>query len=247
VIRCALLALALVAGATAPGSPGGIDQLRALPQAELGARLRATSAEELVAFGREAVRRLGSYRARVTKQERVRGKVLPPQTIEMLVRRSPRALRLEYVAGPKAGRKLIWTAAQPKQMLVREAGLLGVISVWLDLDGDLARRDTNHAVTELGFGPLLDIMAADLAKATPYGGHQRHDEGFDPAGRYCIVFVAPPGAAGLYAQRTRLCIDPRLALPVELEVHDRAGFLERYRYTEVRSVPLIDASAFESP
>lgn len=235
-----------LAAVTASQPPSGrLDELRSLPEAELAARLRATSPQELVALGREGVRRLGSYRARLTKQERVRGEVLPAQTIEMLVRPSPRAFRLEYLIGPKAGRKIIWTETRPKQMLVREAGLLGLMSVWLDVDGDLARRDTNHPVTDLGFGPLLDIMATDLARAAPYGGHQRQDEGFDPTGRYCIVFVAPRGAANLYAQRTRLCVDPRLALPVELEVHDRSGFLERYRYANVRPLQTIEPAAFQ--
>ena len=238
----AALALGLLAGRPSER----MDQLRALPDAQLAAELRATSAPELVALGREGVRRLGTYRARLTKQERVGDKVLPPQTLEILMQPAPRALRLEYVEGPKAGRKIIWSDERPKQMLVREAGLLGVMSVWLDVDGRVAHGDTNHAVTELGFGPLLEIVATDLAKAAPYGGHQRRDDGFDPAGRYCLVFIAPQGAPNLYAQRARLCIDPRLGVPVELEVHDRSGFRERYRYTNVRPHQAVDPAAFRS-
>ena len=234
------LALGTLAG------PGRVDELRALPDAQLAAQLRGTSAQDLIALGREGVRRLGTYRARLTKQERVGAKLLPAQTLELLVQPAPRALRLQYVEGPAAGRKVIWTEARPKQMLVREAGLLGLTSIWLDVDGGLAHGDTNHRVTELGFAPLLDIMAADLAAAAPYGGHQRHDEGFDAAGRYCLVFVAPRGAPNLYAQRARLCIDPRLAVPVELEVNDRAGFLERYRYSDVRAQQRVDRAAFQS-
>jgi hypothetical protein len=177
----ALLA-ALALGTLAGRPPGRIDQLRALPDAQLAAALRATAAPELVSLGREGVRRLGTYRARLTKQERVGDKVLPSQTLEILVQPAPRALRLEHVEGPQAGRKIIWTEERPKQMLVREAGLLGVMSVWLDVDGRVAHGDTNHPITDLGFGPLLEIMATDLANAAPYGGHQRHDEGFDPAG-----------------------------------------------------------------
>jgi hypothetical protein len=237
-------ALALVTLAGLPSQR--VDQLRALPDAQLAAELRASSAQELVALGREGVRRLGTYRARVTKQERVGGRLLPPQTLDILIQPAPRALRLEYVEGPKAGRKVIWSEERPKQMLVREGGLLGVMSVWLDVDGGLAHGDTNHQVTELGFGPLLDIMAADLTKAARYGGHQRQDVGLDPAGRYCLVFVAPRAAPNLYAQRARLCIDPRLAVPVELEVHDRSGFLERYRYTNVRPNQAVDPTAFQS-
>ena len=230
----AIVAVAAAASGIAMSPAARIDQWRALPPAELAAQLRATSAEELVVLGREGVRRLGTYRARLVKQERVGGKILPAQTLELLAQPAPRALRLEYVQGPKAGRKVVWTDKRPKEMLVREGGILGVTSLWLDVDGGLAHGDTNHEVLELGFGPLLDIIANDLAKAVPYGGHQRNDEGFDAAGNYCMVFTAPAGARGLYAQQTRLCVDTKLALPVVVEVNDRTGFLESFRYTQIR-------------
>jgi len=226
--------------ASPAGAAARLDQLRALPPAALGDQLRQTPPDELVRLGREGVRRLGTYRARLTKQERVAGRVRPPQTLEIIVRPAPRALRLEYLEGPKAGRKVLWTAGRPRQILVREAGILGLASIWLDVDGRLAHGDTNHDVTELGFAPLLDLVERDLRKAAPLGGHRRQDEGFDAAGNYCLTFTAPPGAAGLYAARTRLCIDPRLAVPVQVEVEDGAGFLERYRYTQVRANQTVD-------
>lgn len=224
---------------------GGIDDLRALPVDQYAARMRATSPEELVTLGREAVRRVGAYRARLVKQERLGGKINPAQTVEITVQPAPRAMRLEYVEGPKAKRRVIWTARRPKEMLVREGGLLGVMSVWIDIDGRLAHGDTNHKVTDLGFGPLLDIIASDLRKAAPYGGHIRHDEGIDAAGDYCMVFTAPAAAKDVYAQQTRLCIDRQLALPVRVEVNDRAGFLERYHYTQIRPNQKLDPKLFE--
>ena len=139
--------------AISPAAP--LDQWRALPPADLAAQLRAMSPQDLLTVGREGVRRLGTYRARLVKQERVAGKILPAQTLELLAQPAPRALRLEYVEGPSAGRKVIWTEKRPKQMLVREGGILGVTSLWLDVDGRLAQGDTNHKVLELGFAPAL--------------------------------------------------------------------------------------------
>lgn len=164
--------LARVAAAVTAGSIGvapavRLDEWRALSPAELGAHLRSTSPQDLLALGREGVRRLATYRARLVKQERVGTKVLPAQTLELLIQPTPQALRIEYVDGPKQGRKVIWTARRPKEMLVREAGILGVMSVWLDVDGKLAHGDTNHQVFELGFGPLLEMIARDLARAVP--------------------------------------------------------------------------------
>jgi uncharacterized protein DUF1571 len=231
--------------ATLLAMSGQNDDLGALPPDQFAARIRATTPADLVALGRDGVRRLGAYRARLVKQERLGSTINPPQTLEITIRPAPRAMRLEYIEGPKAKRKVIWTEKRPKEMLVREGGLLGMMSVWIDIDGGLAHGDTNHRVTDLGFGPLLDLIANDLRKAAAYGGHSRHDEGFDPAGNYCMSFTAPAAAKDVYAQQTRLCIDRRLGLPVRVEVNDRAGFLERYHYTQIRPNQKLDPKLFE--
>jgi hypothetical protein len=243
-LQIGVAAAATAALAMAPAAR--VAELQALSDVDYAQQLRATPPEQLIALGREAVRRLGTYRARVVKEERIGDRLLPAQTLEITVQPSPLAMRVEYLAGPKSGRKLVWTQRRPKQMLVREGGVLGVVSLWLDVDGSLAHRDTNHRVAELGFAPLLDIVASDLRKAAAFGGHQRRDEGFDVAGHYCMVFTAPAAAEGLYARRTRLCIDKQLALPVRIEVDDRLGLLERYQYSQVRPNQRVDPALFET-
>ncbi|HEY5373328.1 MAG TPA: DUF1571 domain-containing protein [Polyangiaceae bacterium] len=194
---------------------------------------------------REGVRRLGTYRARVAKQERVHQKLLPTQTFELLVQPWPKALRLEYVEGLGTGRKVIWTEKRPKEILVREGGQRGSTPVWLDVDSSLAHRDTNHNVAEFGFAPILEILARDLVNATQYGGHYRTEEGFDVSGSYCMTLAAPTSAQGLYARRVRLCIDRGLAVPVKIEIYDAAGFLERYTYSDIRADQQLQPGMFE--
>src|SRR5438045_533139 len=83
-----------------------------------------------------------SYRARVTKQERVGGKLLAAQTIEVAVRAAPRAPRLEYLAGPNSGQRVAWREGhRPAEMRVREGGIWGITSLWIDVDGKLAHKD----------------------------------------------------------------------------------------------------------
>jgi hypothetical protein len=233
-------------GASADEAVGPrLDAMRGLPQPVLAERLSATTPEDLIVLGREGVRRLGTYRARLLKQERVDGKLLPAQTMEVIVQTAPRAQRLDYVEGPKAGRHVIWTEKRPSEMLVREAGILGITSLWIDLSGRLAHGDSNHNVTELGFGPLLDLVSSDLRKGSAQGGLTRKNEGFDGSGCFWMEYTAPPGAKGLYAQRTRLCVDAKLGLPVKIEVHDARGFLEKYEYTNIRPNQTVDATLFE--
>lgn len=198
--------------------------------------LQKMSTETLIGKAREAIRTLGSYRVRLIKTERIKGEVRPPQTIEVLVCPAPRAVRLEYVAGPKAGRRVIWREdRRPTEILVREAGLLGLTSIWLNASGGLARGDTNHSASEIGFANVLDVMERDFEKAKANGGHVGKDLGRDGNGLYRIEWVASPAAIGLYARRLRLGIDERLHIPVDIEVFDAQGFLERYEYKNVRS------------
>ena len=189
---------------------------------------------------------MGTYRARVLKTERIKGELRPAQTMEILVCPSPHAVRLESVAGPKAGRRVLWRQdKRPGEILVREGGLFGLTSLWLDSAGRLARGDTNHAVSEIGFANLFDVMERDLAKGRSQGGHTRKDVGLDASGLYWIEWIAPPGARGLYAQRTRFGIDQSLNVPVEVEVYDAQGLLERYQYRNVRPRQAYKPSDFD--
>jgi hypothetical protein len=209
--------------------------LQSRPPQEVGALLQGVSQSELIALGRESIRELGVYSARLRKQERVEGRLLPAQVALITVREAPYAVRMEVIEGPKKGRKVLYNQQLRKDELrVREAGLLGLKALWLHLDSALARRDTHHPVTDLGFGPILRHLSRDQALAAPLGAHRRQDEGLDARGRWCLTFVAPPGAKNVHAQRTRMCLDLLLGLPVELEAHDAQGLLERIELTDVR-------------
>ena len=214
------------------------------PAAQGSARI--ASPEALIASGREAVRKMGTYRARLVKTERIKGEVRPAQTIDILVRSSPRAVRMEFIAGPKSGRRVLWREDnRPSEILVREGGIMGLTSLWLDSSGGLARGDTNHTVSEIGFANLFDVMERDLAKGKSQGGHVWKDLGLDANGIYQVEFIAAPGARGVYAQRTRFGIDPNLHVPVDIEVFDAQGFLERYQYKNVRTRQSYKPSDFE--
>jgi hypothetical protein len=194
--------------------------------------VRSMPTEELLTRARASVARLGDYRMRLVKQERVKGKVLPAQTLEATVRPSPPAIRVEFRAGPSKGRKLLYNAKlRPTEFRVKEPGLLGMAgALWLGLDNPLARGDTNRNVTDLGFGPLIELLARDFELARPAGGHTRKGGGLDAAGRWVETFVAPPGARGLSSATAKLTFDLALELPVGLESRDADGLFESYEY-----------------
>lgn len=219
------------------GEPGTLGTRNAAPAEHPGALfLQNATSETLIAKARVALRSMGDYRARLVKTERIKGDVRPAQTIEVLVCHAPHAVRLEFVAGPKTGRKVLWRQdRRPSEILVREGGLLGLTSLWLNASGGLARGDTNHAVSEIGFAHILDVLERDLATLKAHGGPIRKNLGRDSRGLYQIEWEAPAGASGLYARRTLIGFDVNLFLPVDVQVFDHQGFLERYEYKNLRS------------
>jgi hypothetical protein len=203
--------------------------------------------DTLFADARRAVGALGVYHATIVKTERVRGNLVGPEVADVWIRESPRAVRMTFLVNDAPARRVLYNeAVRARQMLVRERGLLGIMSVWVAIDSWLVRRSTSHSVRDVGFGPLLDLIDHDVTRARPYGGHRRTDESplQGPAGTTCVAFVAPADAPGLYATRTRLCFDGDLALPVLIEVFDRAGLLERYEWRNIRPRQTVGDSFF---
>jgi hypothetical protein len=214
--------------------------LAALPaHAEEGSRaeqeqaLRAASVDELIARGRASLPGLGVYRVQLDAQERVGKKLQPPQTMQLWIREKPFAVRVQYVKGHAVGRKALYnTELRTDDLRVRESGFLGIAgAMWIGINNSLVFRDTNHAITDVGFGALLRLQAQDMDRSKPFGGYVRTDEGWNERGRWCIRYDAPPKAVGLYAQRSHICLDPATYLPVEMTNWDARGLLETYVFT----------------
>ena len=198
------------------------DQAKALAQFPVG---------DLLSTGLKRVGELGTYRLRLIKEERVDGKLLPQQTMDLLVQQAPLAILAEVVAGPAKGRRLLYNAAlRTDEFRVKEAGLLGAAgAVWIGLDNKMTRRDTRHRATNLGYSPVLSMIETYFVKAQPVGGYARKDEGFGENG-YCMLYTAPAAAKGLYATKARLCVDPVELLPTRVETWDGEGLLERLTF-----------------
>lgn len=209
---------------------------RAAPE-ELDRRIRQTPLADLIAIARASVPLLGTYAARMLKQERVDGRLLDLQTVELRVREKPFAALMRYREGPGAGRVVFYDEALRKDALrAREGGLLGLAGgLWISLDSSLTRKDSNHSVRDVGFGAIVALVQADVDAAAARGGMARADEGLDERGNFCMRFTAPAGAPGVRGERSRVCVDPSLGLPVHVEVEARGQLQERYSYDRVET------------
>jgi hypothetical protein len=205
---------------------------------EVAAFIRAQSPDQLLCFAREALAAMPVYQMRVEKRERFNGRVGPAQNIDAWVREEPLAIRAEWAAGDKAGRRLFYDAkARPGEMRVREAGVLSLAgAVWIRIDGSLAHIDTRHSVRDLPLSGVIDLLQANFDLARPLGGPEREDLGWDASRHWCIRFTAPPGLRA-EGRVIRICFDVAQRLPAEVEIEDDAGFLESYRYLHVTPAP----------
>jgi hypothetical protein len=199
------------------------------------AALDPAETEALLRESRARIDALGTYRMKFTKEERLASGWVGPQTMDLIVREHPFAVRAVVVQGPNEGRKFLFDSTQRKRELrVREAGLLGITALWIDIDSDLTRDDTRHPVTELGFGFVHRMIERDARLSRPAGGHSVVDAGVDKRGARCFVLTPPssgvaPGVT-FYAQQTRMCIDEKTRLITSLEVSDARGVRERFRF-----------------
>jgi len=203
---------------------------------------KALTASQLLGLAQKSLAAMNEYEGELTKQERVDGEIQKPQTLALGIREKPYAIRIQVIKGPPKGRKVLYNPAVKKgEIRARESGFKGIVgAVWIDMNGSLAKGDTNHVISDTGFGHTLQIVSGDIAAAAPAGGLTRVDEGFDPRGLYCMNVTAPKGVK-TYAAKSRICFDPVLGLPMSLEVSDTKGFLERFNWSKVKPHKFTDA------
>jgi hypothetical protein len=221
---------------------GRREALAKLSKAEQTALFKALTPSQLLGLAQKSLSAMNEYQGELTKQERVDGDIQAPQTLEVGIREKPYAIRIKVIAGPPKGRRCLYNPAVKKgEVRARESGFKGIVgAVWIDMNGSLAKGDTNHVISDTGFGHTLQIVQGDIAASASAGGLTRVDEGFDPRGLYCMKVTAPKGVK-TYAVKSRLCFDPVLGLPLSVEVDDAKGFLERFNWAKVKPHAFTDA------
>lgn len=194
--------------------------------------------DDQISAAERAMEALGDYRATLVKQERLNGKLLPLQSMEFWVRPKPWATLVHYLDGAPKGRVVLYNQAlRPHQLRVREPGILSILPLWIDIDSNLTRKESTHAITEMGMGAMLAFIRKDAELVRSHGGYTRQVEGWRQDGRWCVSYIAPQGPA-VYSPRTKTCSDPVSLMPLWLEVYDAAGLREHFAFGELQPAKL---------
>jgi hypothetical protein len=207
---------------------------------------------------RERFARIGSYVARLTRHEVVRGERWPEEVILLKFRSQPWSVYMKWVGDAGQGREGVYVKGRygDKVHTRLAAGDIPLVPAGrrmaLDPNGSLLRAASPHPVTDLGIGAAIDRIGAVLAAqeaGNPRLGTlrtiapQRHEGFAEPAP--ALEHRLPPGLDPVLpgGGRRVYWFDPATGLPLVMQTRDASGVeVEYYHYDRLQlSVGLDDA------
>ena len=226
--------------------PAGAQSPEASAPADVAAQLR----QHVFAMER-AYSRVQDYTATFYKQERVKGELLPLETIELKFRK-PFGVYLRWLSGDFAGREVIYVRGWNEDKIRAHQGSFPDVTVSLRPDSSLAMRGNRHPITKVGFGEIIRLMVRDarLAEARPQDDVQYTDLGeWDVYGTRsrCIEARAPGGKfSPYYAPRAKICFSVKTKLPTRVSSWDEEdNLVEDYAFSDVRLNPGLTDADFD--
>ena len=199
---------------------------------------------------RQAYGRVDHYTATFLLQERVDRELGPNQRL-LLKFKKPLKIYLRWLQGKHEGRQALYPAGvDGNELWVRLPLLVGAVTVSLDPQSPRARKDSRHAITDVGIGKLLDLISENASRGLQRGELTVEDRGqhapFDrPAQRYILHFPTDP-TKGYYCMTALIDVDRDYQLPVYAEIFDwHNQLIERYGYRDIRINPGLTDADFD--
>jgi hypothetical protein len=190
----------------------------------------------------EAVEQIRDYTCVFTKQERIRGELLPMETTFLKHRGPGVCVYMKWIEEPHRGREMIYCKGKyDGKLRVHEgSGLASWLSLSLDPEGSLAMRNARRPVTQAGLYNSVRLIARGFEQARRAGSGRFVSVSETVAQgqpSFCAVTVPSEGdeTAGERLSRTEICIDRERALPTALRLWDTEGRLAgAYTYADYR-------------
>jgi hypothetical protein len=198
-----------------------------------------------------AYARVSAYTARFIRQELV-GERLRPREEALLKFQRPQRFYLRWIAGPPAGREMLYPGDAEGRVLVHEPRLLTrLFTAVLEPDSAHVLRESRHPVTDIGIGRLVTLILDNARRALRDGQLDIVERGVStdggrPERRLELVFPRL-AEARYYAHRALVGVDVDTQLPVTATIFDGRGrMIEDYAYRDVRLNPPLTALDFDA-
>src|SRR5256886_2210987 len=199
-----------------------------------------------------AYARVGSYTARFVRQEVVDGALRAREEAFLKFQR-PRLIYLRWVAGPPAGRQILFVPGRnDDRMLVREPGFFtGLATIVMAPDSARVLRESRHPVTDIGIGQLIELILDNARAARAAGELTVRDGGTVPGAdgleRRLDLVLSREREKGYYCHRLALSISADSGLPVRATVYDWDDrVVADYAYRELRLNPPLTRADFDA-
>lgn len=197
----------------------------------------AAGPKQLLGAMEAAYASVKDYTATLLKQERVKGKLLPRETIQVKFRR-PFSIYMKWTGAEKAGQEVLYVRGRNDGQMRAHPGSFPDVTVSLKPGSGLAMRGNRHPITEASLGDVLALMVRDLkrSEARPQDGVTLTDLGEETrfgARVRCVEGRFP--AEGYYAPRLRICVFVASKLLSRVQAWDAGDRLvEDYEYRDLR-------------
>jgi hypothetical protein len=202
----------------------------------------------LIEAARKSYQNVRDYSCLLVSQERIKGKLLPENLIEMKFREKPFSVYMRW-AGPKqwAGQEVAYVAGKNKGMMrVHTVGIAGAVGfVSIDPKDKRVTEHSRHIITEAGIGNLIERIRRSWEEERRLNYKIKVEIAeYEYNKRRCIRVQTShlERVDKAYCYRSVVYFDKQHKLPIRAEVYDwpRTGgpaggeLLESFSYADLR-------------
>lgn len=176
------------------------------------------------------------YTATFHKQERVKGKLLPREVIQVKFRR-PYSLYMKWTGGERKAQEVIYVRGKNEGKLRAHPGSFPDVTVNLEPSGSLAMKGNRHPITEASLGDIVALIVRDLRRSEgrPQDRVQLRDLAESERHGARVRCFDARFPAGYYGEHIELCLFVASNLPSRVRVWTANELLlEDYEYRDLR-------------
>jgi hypothetical protein len=200
--------------------------------------LRADDYERVLSVLKQAqvcCERLSDYTLTLEKQELVKGRLSPKETMFVKWKR-PFSVYIKTISGKHKDREIIYVKGKNNdKMIVSPGGVFGALTVRISPDSVLAKRESRHTITEAGLRAIISRMITTIQDERKLGSTAKVTYmGEESCSPEKVIHLSIENSS--YAPRTDIRLSDGTLFPYSIVSYDADGtLLESYTYRDIKT------------